>query len=116
MIPELYTKPDFESVPVDADVSRWKEAGQDLGRANVQIKPRGRPASPPANRRRRLRDLIAKTAAKPQGENSTAVLDNFRLIFACEKEARTLSLRLGRFPVLVDPNGIETPRINMLAR
>jgi len=116
MIPELHTKPDFESVPVDADVSRWKEAGQDLGRASVEIKPRGRPVSPPANRRRRLRDLLTKTAANPQGENATAVLDNFRLIFSCEKEARTLSFRLGRFPVLIDSHGAETPRILMLAR
>jgi hypothetical protein len=116
MIPELHIKTDFENVPADVDVSRWKEAGRDLGRANVEVKPRGRPAGPPANRRRRLRDLITKTAANPLGENATAVLDNFRLIFACEKEARTLSLRLGRFPVLVDANGVETPRINMLAR
>ncbi|SRR5579883_3128032 len=116
MIRELISNTDRPSVAVDADLSKWRAAGALLGRADWKIQPRGRRIRRPPNRRRALRELLARTAAKPQGDNAAWVLDNFRLIFGAEKEAREFCLRAWRYPAVAGPGGMETPRISLLAR
>jgi hypothetical protein len=55
-------------------------------------------------------------AADPQQENAAWVLDNFRLIFGVEKEARELAFGLREFRAVTDPSGAETPCVCQLAR
>jgi cyclic beta-1,2-glucan synthetase len=106
---------DFESVTEDADSARWREAGAALGRSHWEVKPLGRGKGQP-NRRNRMRDLIARTAANPQGLNAEWVLDNFRLIFGSEKAARDFCSRAGRYPAAVCASGAAMPRISLVAR
>src|SRR5581483_1496413 len=106
---------DSTSVLEDADLGKWREAGAALGRTHWEVKPRGRRKGQP-NRRTRMRDLIAKTAANPQGVNAECVLDNFRLIFGSEKAARDFCNRAGRYPAAIDASGAEMPRISLVAR
>jgi len=100
----------------DADLRQWREAGAALGRTHRDTRPRGGTRSKPPNRRRRAQDLIARAAADSQGENAAWVLDNFRLIFGTEKEAREFALGLREFPIVIDQTGPGTPRVCLLAR
>ncbi len=81
-----------------------------------KTKPHGRKQGPPPNRRRLLRELIARAAVEPDRENAAWVLDNFRLILGSEKEAREFAAALHEYPVVVDGNGTETPRVRIVAR
>src|SRR5437660_4737630 len=112
---ELESKHDLQSVGEDADLRQWTEAGAALGRTHREVKGRGKTASRPPNRRRRIQNLVTRTAANPQGENAAWVLDNFRLIFGAEKEARTFSFRLGRYPRAAAEGENECQRVCLLA-
>src|SRR5580700_232909 len=100
----------------DAVERQWHEAGAALGRSHSDTKRRSRRAGTAPNRRRRVQKLINRVAADPQLENAAWVLDNFRLIFGAEKEARTFSQGLREFPVVPSVSGAETPRVLLLAR
>ncbi len=113
---ELESKHDLQSVGEDADLRQWTEAGAALGRTHREVKGRGKTATRPPNRRRRIQNLVRRTAANPQGENAAWVLDNFRLIFGAEKEARTFSFRLGRYPRAAAEGGNECQRVCLVAR
>ena len=98
----------------DESLRRSREAGLQLGRSHQFTKPRGhiRVAAP---NRRRLKDLIvrASTSSRPE---AVWVLDNLRLIFGAEREARALASRLKTFPAVMQKGGGEAPRICLLAR
>src|SRR5690242_20674032 len=100
---ELEIRNSLQSVTEGADPERWKELGAELGRAHVAIEPLAKTVRRPPNRRRMIERLIAREAANPRGENATWVLDNYRLIFGAEKDARRLALRLSRYPVIATP-------------
>ncbi len=116
MIYEINSFNDSQDVQADADVNRWKEAGAALGCTTCGIQPRGGTRRRSTNRQGRIRALVAKTAANPQGENADCVLDNFRLIFGADKEAREFCNRARRYPAIVDSRGAEIARVSVLAR
>src|SRR5450432_622316 len=100
----------------DADLRKCREAGRALGRTHRDTRPSGQTKANPPNRRRRVQDLIARAAADSKRENAAWLLDNFRLIFGAEKEAREFAFGLREFPVVIDPSGAATPRVCLLAR
>jgi hypothetical protein len=91
-----------------------REAGVQLGRSHQFTKPRGH-TKVAAPSRRRLKDLIVRASTSSQAE-AAWVLDNFRLIFGAEREARALASRLKQYPVVMQKRGGETPRLCLLAR
>src|ERR1700733_11311162 len=98
------------------DLLPWHEAGAALGRRRGITKPHAARKPARAHRRRRVEELIARAAAKPQPENAAWVLDNFRLIFTAEKSSRDFSLGLKGFRTVTDQSGAEMPRDCLLAR
>ena len=114
----------YESISIDdsprtapeSDPRHWRELGWALGLACRDTRPHGRRRSARADRRRRVQDLIQRAAADSQGENAAWVVDNFRLIFSTEREVRPFALALREFPVAAGPDGLEAPRVCLLAK
>ncbi len=89
MTPEPITIGDTHSgTPTDPGQPQWHATGVALGQANRDTRPRGRTRTAPPNRRRRVKDLIARAAVHPERDKAAWVLDNFRLIFSAEKGGR----------------------------
>ena len=97
-------------------LGHWREAGAALGREYGRTKPRGHRRGAPPNRRGLVRELVARAATEEDRENAAWVLDNFRLIFGSEREVRGFAANLHEFPVVVDRDGHETPRVRIVAR
>jgi len=100
----------------ERDQRQSREAGELLARSHSGRWARARKRPRPPNRRR-VRELIARAAANPRGENAAWVLDNFWLILSVEKETREFaSSRRDEAPVVLDSSGAGMPRVSMLAR
>jgi cyclic beta-1,2-glucan synthetase len=106
-----------EPITVETQLQQpWREAGAALGREYGDARRRASRREPPPNRRKSVQDLIARAVGEPDKENAAWVVDNFRLIFGAEKEVREFAQTLRDYPVLVDAQGQETPRVLVVAR
>jgi hypothetical protein len=94
----------------------WRIAGGALGHEYGDWRRRSRKRAKPPNRRRRVQELFARAALERDRENAAWVLDNFRLIAGAEKSVREFAASLADYPVVIDAQGRETPRVCVVAR
>jgi len=98
-----------------ADLAEWRGRGRDLALAHAESRPRGRRRGAAPDRRRLVRELVAR-AVQSHSEEARWVLDNYRLIFTAEKAVREFAFGLRDARTTRDEAGAETPRVLLLAR
>ena len=104
------------STTANPQLPNWREAGAALGHTHRTIQPRARCKAAP-NRRRELQDLLARARKEPEKKNAACVVENFRMIFFAEKDARDFTSRaLPKLRAVVDESGAATHRVCLLAR
>ena len=108
----LQEPPDGE---IEPDLGRWRGAGAALSRVHPDSRPRARKKKSPPDRRKRVRALVTRAAARPASENARWVIENFRLIYSTEKESREFALTTREMRTIDSPSGGEMPRVCMLA-